>query len=289
VNLEVVPLSDSIGVEVRGVALDHPLDPATAAELRRLFDTYYLLLFRDQDLSEQSQIELCRVLRPVVDPIAWISNVVPGFHPEGHLQFHCDYAFTDHPMLGLSLYAIDLAEGAAPTIFVNNVLAYRTMPAELRERLRGLEIVHLIDSVGPRQNVRTRLDDVGATASPREYPRAARPALWTHPVLGVPLVFVLEQQASHFVGMSCDESAPLIEEVFARLYRPEHSYEHTWSQRDFVVWDNLALQHGRRANPNTVRRSLRRVAMNTVTTADLNVGTGFDPLWRAQRAAGTVS
>jgi hypothetical protein len=31
-----------------------------------------------------------------------------------------------------------------------------------------------------------------------------------------------------------------------------------------------------------VRRSLRRVAMNEVTTAQLIAGTGFDPVWRNQ-------
>jgi alpha-ketoglutarate-dependent taurine dioxygenase len=180
-----------------------------------------------------------------------------------------------------------LAPGAAPTNFVSNVRAYETLPEDLRARLEGLDIVHLIDSVGPRQNRRTRLDDIGGPDASRfDYPRSVRPALWTHPLLGMPLLFVLEQQASHFAGMTGAESDPLIREVFAHLYRPEHSYEHAWNLNDFIVWDNLALQHGRRANPNTVRRSLRRVAMNTKTTAELNAGTGFDPARRAARASG---
>ena len=80
-------------------------------------------------------------------------------------------------------------------------------------------------------------------------------------------------------------SDELLDAVFAHLYQPANVYEHNWRIGDFVVWDNLALQHGRRSNPNTVRRSLRRVAMNEVTTGELIAGTGFDPAWRKRAAS----
>jgi alpha-ketoglutarate-dependent taurine dioxygenase len=76
----------------------------------------------------------------------------------------------------------------------------------------------------------------------------------------------------------------LLDAAFETLYDEANVYAHEWRVGDFVVWDNLALQHGRRANPNTVRRSLRRVAMNTVTTEELISGTGFDPAVRSELA-----
>jgi alpha-ketoglutarate-dependent taurine dioxygenase len=48
--------------------------------------------------------------------------------------------------------------------------------------------------------------------------------------------------------------------------------------------DNLVLQHGRRANPNAVRRSMRRVAIHDIPTNRLVAGTGFDPEWRRRHA-----
>ena len=143
--------------------------------------------------------------------------------------------------------------------------------------------MHCIDSISGRDNLRTRLDDVGGAAAPTDvYPRYARPAIWEHPVTGRPLLFVLEQQASHFEGWTCRESDELLDAAFEYLYDPSNLYPHPWRPGDFVVWDNLAIQHGRPANPNQVRRSLRRVAMNTVTTAELIAGTGFDPVVRAR-------
>ena len=280
-GIEVVPLSDALGVEVRGLSLTEPLEARAIAALRELFDAYHLLLFREQDLAADDQLRVCGHLRPVVDPVAWISNVEAGFHPEGELLYHCDYAFTPNPMLGLSLYAIELAEGAAPTLFANSARACARMPVELRDRLEGLDVVHMIDTVNGRDNIRTRINEVGGLDAPRDlYPRFARPAIWTHPITGVPLLFVLQQQASHFDGWSCEQSDELLDAAFAVLYDPTNVYEHHWRVGDFIVWDNLALQHGRVGNPNAVRRSLRRVAMNTVTTSALIAGTGFDPARR---------
>ncbi len=275
-------LSPALGVEICGVDLREPLGDREIEALRRLFDAHGLLLFREQRISEADQLRVCAYFRPVVEPVAWVSNVEAGFHPEGELLWHCDYAFTPHPMLGLSLYAIELAPGAAPTEFANNARACAALPAGLRVQLAAKRVVHMIDSVSGRDNIRVRIEEVGGeSASTARYPRAARPAIWKHPVTGVPLLFVLAQQASHFEGASCGESDPLLEEAFRVLYVPENVYRHDWRVGDFVVWDNLMIQHGRRANPNSVRRSLRRVAMNTVTTAELISGTGFDPAVRA--------
>jgi taurine dioxygenase len=283
-ELDIRPLCDAFGIEVRGVSLAEDLHDETIAIVRELFDAHHLLLFRDQQFSGDDQLRVCRALRPVADPVAWVSNVEPGFHPESELLYHCDFAFTPNPMLGLSLYAVELAEGAAPTRFASNVRACASLSEALRAQLADLEIVHVVDTVKGRDNRRTRLDDVGGDAAPHNvFARFARPAIWTHPVLGVPLLFILQQQASHFVGWSCDASDQLIGAAFDVLYEPANVYEHHWRVGDFAVWDNLAVQHGRPANPNTVRRSLRRVAMNTVTTAELIAGTGFDPVERAKR------
>lgn len=281
-RLEAFALSPALGAEIRGLDLREPIARDELALLRRLFDERGLLLFRDQQIEAQDQLRVCAHFRPVCEPIAWISNVEPGFHPEGELEWHCDYAFTPHPMLGLSLHAIELAAGAAPTDFANNARACAALPADLRAELAARRVVHLIDTISGRDNVRTRLEEVGGErASRADYPRFARPAIWEHPVTGIPLLFVLAQQASHFEGETCRESDALLDAAFAVLYAPDNVHRHVWRERDFVVWDNLMIQHSRPANPNTIRRSLRRVAMNRVTTAELIAGTGFDPARRA--------
>lgn len=279
-------LSDALGVEVHGIDLRRPVPEADRAGLRQLFDEHGLLLFRDQRIDEDDQIRACAMFRPVVEPVGWISNVRAGFHPEGELLWHSDFAFREHPMLGLSLYAMELAPGAAPTRWANNGRAHDRLDPQLRERLRDLRLVLCIDSIAGRDDMRVRLDEVGEPgAADEDYPRWTRPVLWEHPVTGRPLLFAMYQQASHFEGMSSAASDDILDEIWAVLYDPSNVYEHQWRVGDFVVWDNLLLQHGRRANANTVARSLRRVVMNTVTTGEIIAGTGFDPAVRQRKAA----
>jgi taurine dioxygenase len=279
------PLSDPIGVEVQGLDLSGPLRQDDVERLRELFATRHLLLFRGREISADAQVALCRALGPVVDPVAWVSNVQGGFHPEGELLFHSDYVFTATPMLGLSLCAIDLDPGVAPTRFASAVRALETLDPALAARAADVEVVQVIDSVSGRDNVRTRLADVGGDgASLDAYPRHATKGIVRHPTTGQPFLSVYEQQSSHVVGWTDDAGEALLQQLFAHLYRPEHVYDHHWRRHDLVVWDNLALQHGRRANPNVVRRSLRRVAIHHIPTTALIAGTGFDPEWRRRLA-----
>ena len=69
-------------------------------------------------------------------------------------------------------------------------------------------------------------------------------------------------------GLDNDESEALLEELFQHLYRPENVVEHHWRERDLVIWDNIALQHGRDEIGPSGRR-LRRVTVNPLTLAEM--------------------
>src|SRR5580704_19305413 len=119
-NLTVLELSPALGVEVRGLDLRGPLLDGEVEQLRGLFDRYHLLLFRDEQLDAGDHVRVCGYLGGVSDPASLVSNVEPGgFHPEFKLVFHSDYAFLPNPLQGLSLYALEVSEGSAPTASVS--------------------------------------------------------------------------------------------------------------------------------------------------------------------------
>ena len=285
--LDVVALRPTFGIEVRDLDVSTPLLDEQVDELRYLFDRHHLLLFRHQRLDAGNQIRLCSYLGGVPDPASLVSNVEPGgFHPEFKLVFHSDYAFVPHPLQGISLYALEVAEGSVPTAFVSNADGARTLQAGLRKRLDGLEVTLLANTTGGREDVACRFTEVPDPAPNDVYPSMTRPALWPHPRTGELLLFVNEQHGWRFAGLSQEDSDDLFDEVFAHLYRAEAVYEHHWVAGDLVVWDNLALQHGRRANPNSVKRSLRRVVLNDVSNDEMVAGTVFHPArWQQHKKA----
>ena len=270
------PLSPTIGVELDGVDFTQPFAPEVADELRALFEEHHLLLVRGQDLSDDDHLRACRYLLPVLDPVSYVSNVEPlGFHPELPLMFHSDYTFTPWPLYGISLYALHLDEGAAPTRYANAMAGYAAMPPALRAKLDGRDVMMMTYAVDRSEHIPCRRRHISADESRVAYPRHVHPLISRHPRTGMPFVIASDQQANYIVGMDRAESDDVLDELFSHLYSDSFIYEHEWRPKDLVIWDNLVLQHGRRENPNAVRRSLRRVTMGQRPQSDLIAGTAY--------------
>jgi taurine dioxygenase len=56
------------------------------------------------------------------------------------------------------------------------------------------------------------------------------------------------------------DSDALIEELLSYLYRDDQIYEHVWKTGDIVIWDNLGVQHARKAISGGTR-TLQRVTI----------------------------
>lgn len=276
-TLQARPLSSVTGVEVSGADFTEPLGDDQAAQLKALFQEHRLVLFRGQELSDDDHMRLCNDLLPAHPQIGYMSNTeVKGFHPDFNLLFHSDFAFTRYPLLGISLYAVELDPDAAPTRFINTQAAYEAMPAGMKATFEQLDVHMLANTVEGREDRPARTVRLPAdTPDDPRYIRIVRPTISQHRVTNTPFVLASEQQASHFEGVSLEESDQLLDELFGYMYADRFLYEHQWQQHDLVIWDNLTLQHGRRDNPNEVRRCLRRVTMNEVSMAELLEGTVY--------------
>jgi alpha-ketoglutarate-dependent taurine dioxygenase len=263
--MEVVELSPAIGVEVRGIDLREPLEREDLERLRALFDTRHLLHFARQLLSGDEQRRVVASFGQPLDESAdhrgytYVSNVRPdGVIREGSLLFHSDLAFTDHPLDGISLYAVEVPIDGAPTRWANAVRAAERLPAALRRIVEDRKAVHVFDLRDARGDRPFRIADLPPSA-----PRAEHPVLLTHPRTGATVLFVSEMQTDAIVGLEPRESEDVLCALRALLYAPDNVYEHRWHPGDLVMWDNLALQHGRGDIPVVEPRTLRRVPLGS--------------------------
>jgi alpha-ketoglutarate-dependent taurine dioxygenase len=67
-----------------------------------------------------------------------------------------------------------------------------------------------------------------------------------HPRTGETILYACEQMTKEVVGLPYAESEAILELVFAHLYDPAAQWDHEWREGDFVVWDNIAMQHSRK-------------------------------------------
>jgi taurine dioxygenase len=261
------------GVEVEGIDGSEPLGEAVKGELQQLFDREGLLVLRGLDLSLDGQVALVEAIgRAQISSRSgvlhlYVSNVEPdAVAPSGRLLFHSDLMWTNEPLTLLSLYGEAIQPGVAPTLFASTAAAYGDMPAALQAKLGELTAVNVIDaSYGRAQD-----DDTVVHPKFANPQRAIHPVVYPHPRTGRPLLSVNEAQTLEIEGLDRDESEALIAEITSFIYAAQNVVEHRWEQGDLVVWDNLALQHGR---PNVEHsgptRTLRRVTCGQLTERDM--------------------
>jgi taurine dioxygenase len=258
-DIELRPISPVAGVEVIGLDMRDELPESTKQQLRDAWHKNAILLFRGQQLDEAQQLQVGTIFGEISDDGEYgeqnyVSNVIPdGLTPHGELAFHCDHSWSEHPLRGIMLYAIEVPpEGAGgETMFADVKRAWELLPAELQAKLRDLEIVH------------TYPDQTKHVAIPGPDPRpgaatAKHDLVMSHPVTGETLLFCSPRHFDRIVGWDHDAGIALAEELSRYINRPEVIYKHTWKPGDLVVWDNFRLQHARTNFDRKYRRHLRR-------------------------------
>ncbi|MEX2453993.1 MAG: TauD/TfdA family dioxygenase [Rhodospirillaceae bacterium] len=269
--MEVIPLSKTIGAEVRGIDLREPLDPETRNALENAWHEHIVLLFRDQDLDEASQIafanqfgEVGSRARPVdrraegADynaAIMLVSNAKKdgkyiGSLPDGEMWFHHDMCYDRTPHKGTFLYAMELPSTGGNTCFANMYEAYDRLPEKTRERIRGRSALQIYD-YATREQVDIS-DDIS------KYKHFVQPVAVSHPVTGRRALYVNPLMTARVEDMPAEESRDLLAELFAFADNSEIVYEHVWRKGDLMMWDNWCSTHARTDFPPTELRMLRR-------------------------------
>jgi taurine dioxygenase len=258
-DLDFRPVSPVAGVEALGVDLRGEPSEAVKQRLREAWHEHGLVLFRNQELGEDDQLRVGRIFGEISNEGEYgeqnyVSNVIPnGLTPHGELAFHMDHSWSDHPLRGIMLYAIEVPpQGAGgETLFADVKLAYDLLPASLRERIAAMRIVHTY----PDQSKHVPIP--GPDPRPG-MPTATHPLVFPHPVTGEKLLFCSPRHFDRIIGLSAEEGVALARELARYIDRPEVVYKHGWHRGDLVVWDNLRLQHARTNFDRKYRRHLRR-------------------------------
>jgi taurine dioxygenase len=264
------PLSEHVGVEVRGLDLRRPIDDATADALRALLAERHLLVLRDQDLTADDQVRVLALFGEPVDESGagvghtFVSNArEDGVLADGRpLVLHADNMFTPEPLHVISLYGQRIDGPTAPTLFADvdadRVLAALSdggalEPATAAE-VRAARVLNLSGFAGGSNRYRD------AEVAP-QHPRAEHPAVAVNPRTGRAALRVSEQQTDRLIDWDPERSEAVLGALFAAISAPGNVVEHHWRTGDLVIWDNRALQHGRPPLPGPDERTLRRVAV----------------------------
>jgi taurine dioxygenase len=267
-HLTLKPLTPAIGVEIDGVNLRAPIEPATFRLIRQAWHDHAVILLRDQALSQDDQIrfgeyfgELGKVFthRQGRHPaVLLVSNIredgkLIGALPDGEMQFHSDQCYVEHPPAGTMLYSIEVPSQGGDTMFASMYAAYDTLPETMKAKLEGLRGVNYYDP--------------GSDYVVRKGPPPANALKWTHPVIrvhpatGRKALYVNRLMTYEIEGMAADESDKLLAYLFDHQEQRQFVYQHVWRPGDVVLWDNRCTLHARTDFSPNERRLLRRITV----------------------------
>lgn len=273
--MKAVPITDSVGFELRDVDLSKPFEAQDVAVLRDAFDRGGVVLVRGQRLRDEDHDRFVSALGDLHTfrwgtKVEYLSNVIkdnPSLAGSRRLLFHNDGAYRDVVAAGTSLYAQDVSPTSPPTAFANSVRAYERLSDELKARIENLHAYNMFD---PRdedaEQHRVMLADYpeGADLSPIQ--AAEHPLTTVVPHTGRKALFVNEFNTSHIVeyGPGSEEGEALLQELFAALYDEDNIYTHHYENDDLVLFNNRAVQHARTGRIDHNPRTLRRLVLQSL-------------------------
>lgn len=241
------PLSGTLGAEIGGVDLSRPIEDQVFAEVREAFHRHLVIVMRGQRIEPEHLVAFTEKFGPAKPhplgsrrglgdhPNVMVLENKPGKPGPRNDFWHSDISFDDVPPLGSILYAIEVTEGRADTMFCNMYEAYEGLSAGLKSVLDGMTAQHSAEKLV--QEVPNRLS---VDVSP---PSVTHPVVRTHPGTGRKALYVNPHYTMNFTGWTPEESQPLLDMLTARATRPENVFRHHWRAGDVLMWDNRCAMH----------------------------------------------
>ncbi len=273
-KLQVVPLTQHIGAEVRGIDLREKPDQDTVHAIYQAWLDHLVLVFRQQQLAQEDLVratgffgELGKLSRPpkyfpkgysaLLPGIMMVSNVREngepiGVLPDGEMMFHHDMIHAEVPSKATLLYAVEIPSTGGNTLFASGYAAYETLDPAIRDRLEGKKALH-------HYNYGTTIR--GGKMGTEAFAECEHPVFRTHEDTGRKAVYVNRLMTVKVLDTPQDESDRLLNAVFDHAEKREFVYEHVWREGDLLLWDNRCSSHARTDFPTTERRLLLRTTV----------------------------
>jgi taurine dioxygenase len=271
-KLALRPLTPKLGAALTDVKLADDMSDELFRAIYQAFLRYQVLLFLPQDVPPARQVAFARRFGEVqihimnqyhadgFPELYRLSNLdengkPTGKHPDkGTLAWHTDGSWQRVTGQATIIYGEVMPEIGGETHFADMYGAYERLDAAWKARIADLRAVHNLDFSRTRRHG----EDPMTEAQRREKPPVDQPVVRTHPETGRKCLY-LGDHAEYIVGMPYDEGRALIEELNALAIHPDLTYEHRWTARELLLWDNRCVMHRATAyDPATQKRVIRR-------------------------------
>jgi alpha-ketoglutarate-dependent 2,4-dichlorophenoxyacetate dioxygenase len=283
--ISVYPVTENFAAEIGDLDLARPLDPVDLAAIKAAFATYAVLIFPDQQLTQEQHLAFAALFGPLELTIAVHRKDAPlrvrkEFADVSNLNhkdkvwredsrtrqfqlanriWHTDSSFKRLPALASLLYARTIPPVGGHTEFADERAAYDALPAAMKRRLEGLVAEHSIFNSRGRLGFSNFSEEERQSLPPvpqalvRVIAESGRKSLY------------LASHAGRIFGMPEAEGRALIDQLIEHATRRQFVYTHRWRVCDLVMWDDRCTMHrGTAFDDLRFRRDVQRATVSDV-------------------------
>ena len=281
-SIEFRPRTATFAAEVFNVDLSCPLSEEEIQAIHEGMDTYAVLIFRGQQLTNEQQLAFTQSLGPIEQAIgvglrrpedhrlpttfADVSNLDKNGKPFaaddrrrqfsiGNRLWHSDSSFKVIPAKYSLLYAHVLPSTGGNTEFADMRAAYDALDDETKALAEELICEH------SQLYSRAKL---GFTEFTEEERSRFKPVLQrlvrVHPSTGRRSLY-LSSHAGTIIGWPVAEARAFLMDLTEHATQREFVFIHEWQVGDLVMWDNRATMHRARPFPHHEPRDVRRTTL----------------------------
>jgi alpha-ketoglutarate-dependent 2,4-dichlorophenoxyacetate dioxygenase len=268
--------------EVSGVDITQPISQADVAAIEAGMDTFAVLVFRGQKLTDAQQMAFSlnfgalenakggNVTKPadlrLPTGMNDVSNLGKDHKPLardsrqrlfnlGNMLWHSDSSFRATPAKYSLLSARIVNPKGGDTEFADMRAAYDALDDETKREIEGQICEHSL------MYSRGSLGFLDYTDEEKELFKPVRQRLVrTHPVTGRKSLY-LSSHAGTILGLPMPEARVILRDLTEHATQPRFVYVHKWKLDDLVVWDNRQTMHRGRRYDESQARDVRRTTV----------------------------
>ena len=275
-TLTITP-TQGVGAEITGVDIKALSDTEFQA-IHQAFADHGLIFFRDQDTTETDHIAFAERFGDIninrffgahadYPQIAMVAKE-PGDTDNIGGGWHTDHSYDLEPALGSVLVARDLPTSGGDTLFASMYTAYETLDDELKSAIEGRSAVHSGRHIfGEGADTHYKQSDagesrIGNAEVAETLVDPVHPVVITHPLSGKQALYVNPAFTVSFEGETRDQSAPLMEKLFAHVFGGEAFHTRfKWRPGSIAMWDNRSTWHWALNDYQGQRRIMHRITI----------------------------